>query len=282
METPASPTPAELLGLPNARLLLDSDRSDLDGATFRAMLNGLFVATAGSDSGSRDMAGKSDRERESTVRNPTAGCNADGGFGGDSRRDSDNHSETSDVSSRIHAASSSGERRQKRDGKSRDNAVVGVAPQPPANPEDQRVYASYEEAGLPKGELARLVRVLHDSAVAKQHRVTVSLKLRELGEIKFDVRFLGNKVIINAHVGNSRAAAAMALAISDLRTRLEECGLVLERFDVTTGDSDEAKRRKGRGGAGGGSAKQTSHRGTKSPKNVKRNIEEDGRLHVLA
>ncbi len=114
--------------------------------------------------------------------------------------------------------------------------------------DDPKVYTSFEAAGLPRKELSRLVRVLQDSALAGKRNVTLSLRLSELGNVKFDVRIEGNKVFINATVENQRAATAMALAISELKDRLLECDLVLERFDVSTqSDKRRSRSRTGNG-----------------------------------
>jgi flagellar hook-length control protein FliK len=64
-----------------------------------------------------------------------------------------------------------------------------------------------------------------------------------LGELRFDVRIVGKVVLIHAFVETEQAAAALALAVSTLREKLEAHGLVLGRLDVTTVDDKQDQRK---------------------------------------
>jgi hypothetical protein len=100
--------------------------------------------------------------------------------------------------------------------------------------QDRRIFTNFEAAGLPRREIIRLAHDLHKSVVAGRESVSLGLRVPTLGEMRFDVRIAGKVVFIHAFVENEGAAAALALAVSTLKQKLEEQKLVLGRLDVTT------------------------------------------------
>ncbi len=228
-----TPGQIELTTVSDDRAHAEEHPTDMDGAVFLEMFGGLFK-----------------RRKEEAAHNLAGECHLGGGMERDQRGSLDSHKQSQGDHKLGNICSSSGRQHQKREKNSNNDNALGVHSIHIGNPSDQRVYANYEAAGLPKKELKRLVRVLHNSVIAGQRRVTMSLKLPEIGEIRFDVRIIGKKVFINAAVETTKAATAMALAISDLKTLLEECGLELGRFDVTTDDDSDTKKGKERRNSG--------------------------------
>ena len=104
---------------------------------------------------------------------------------------------------------------------------------------DRRIFTDFEAAGLPRKEIIRLAHALHESVVAGRQTVSLGLRVPVLGELRFDVRIAGKVVFIHAFVESEQAAAALALAISTLREKLEAHKLVLGRLDVTTPEKDQ-------------------------------------------
>jgi hypothetical protein len=88
---------------------------------------------------------------------------------------------------------------------------------------------------LPESEMKKLVRVLRSSSLSKRTSVFLTLDLKELGEVKLDVRLEGKKIFITAHIADRRSAAALSYAIGELKKKMSEIDLTLERFEFSTG-----------------------------------------------
>ena len=149
---------------------------------------------------------------------------------------------------------------------------------------DRRVYVDCEAAGLPRKEIARLARVLHNSAIAGKRAISVSIHLPELGEMRFDVRIENKTVFLNAFVRTPRAATALALAISTLRDKLAEHDLCLGKLDVTTAQEDkkDGSRTRGREGEKTERHKREKNRSRSDRESTSRLGNENGVIHVLA
>lgn len=89
---------------------------------------------------------------------------------------------------------------------------------------------------LPESEMKKLVRVLRSSSLSKRTSVFLTLDLKELGEVKLDVRLEGKKIFITAHITDRRSAAALSYAIGELKKKMAEIDLTLERFEFSSGN----------------------------------------------
>jgi hypothetical protein len=89
---------------------------------------------------------------------------------------------------------------------------------------------------LSESEMKKLVRVLRSSSLSKRTSVFLTLDLKELGEVKLDVRLEGKKIFITAHITDRRSAAALSYAIGELRKKMAEIDLTLERFEFSSGN----------------------------------------------
>ena len=211
---------------------------------------------------------------EVSVGNPTAMCHPNGG----SDKEGESYGEDKPRGEGVNSQSFDWEGGEN---KSRDNEVLECLPLSFNSGGDRRVYANFEDAGLPRRELTRLARVLQNSAVAGRRTVSVGINLPEIGAIRFDVRIDNKTVFIHAFVESERAAAALALAISALRDKLEEHDLLLGRLDVTTQDEQEAKKRSASEGKQGSKKKRIIRiDGAESQRGKLEN--ENGLIHVLA
>ena len=164
-----------------------------------------------------------------TVGNPTGICQQDGG--GSDMDMSEEDLPASGVSDEL----DSGDPDTNDEKENNNNALMTLMSA--FNPQaDRRIFTNFESAGLPRKEIARLAHQLHESVIAGRQTVSLGLRVPELGELRFDVRIAGKIVLIHAFVETEQAAAALALAVSTLREKLEEHALVLGRLDVTTDD----------------------------------------------
>ncbi len=258
--------PAESAPLIDGHPATEEQPFDMDCSIFQDLLGGAFA-----------------RRKKETVGNSTELCHLDGGSNGSHCEDQPGRSRAREISNTEKGGSLNGERQRSREEKTKNNQLLAVHMAPAEEKSAAVMFATYQAAGLPREELKRLVRVLHNSAIAGETRVSVAMSLRELGEIRFDVRIVDKKVYINATVESSRAATAMALAISDLKGMLEDCGLTLAQFDVTTGVAKQQQRRAdGNRGTGRDTRDEKRGAGRQSKKAPVPIIEEDGTLHVLA
>ena len=89
---------------------------------------------------------------------------------------------------------------------------------------------------LPESEFRKLVRVLRTSSLSKRTSVFLTLDLKDMGEVKLDVRLEGKKVFITAHIRDRRAAAALSYAIGELKKKMAEIDLSLENFEFSAGN----------------------------------------------
>ncbi len=258
--------PAESAPLIDGHPATEEQPFDVDCSVFQDLLGGAFA-----------------RRKKETVGNSTEVCHLDGGSTGNHCEGQPGRSRTLEVSNTEKGESHTGERQRSKDEKTKNNQYIAVPMAPAEDKSSAVVFATYQAAGLPREELKRLVRVLHNSAIAGETRVSVAMSLREIGEIRFDVRIVDKKVYINAMVESSRAATAMALAISELKGMLEDCGLTLAQFDVTTGVEKQQQRR---AGSNHGTDRDTRDEKRDTGKQTKKApvpiVEEDGTLHVLA
>ena len=106
-----------------------------------------------------------------------------------------------------------------------------------AAPQQMNMASTVAAASLlPESELKKLVRVLRSSSLSKRTSVFLTLDLKELGEVKLDVRLEGKKIFITAHITDRRSAAALSYAIGELRKKMAEIDLTLERFEFSSGN----------------------------------------------
>lgn len=170
----------------------------------------------------------------------TIGCQFHGDTEGDSSEDREQGNNSGSIGGMQNDHSSSEEDRRKHAEDSANTLIVqGIVPcgfSPPQERNDTFVSPS------PIGgrEMSRMVRLLHQSAVARKPSVGFSVRLENASEIKFDVRIDGNKVFITATVDDARSAAALACSIGELRSRLEQAGLTLGRCKIRTAHSRES------------------------------------------
>ncbi|MCP4600077.1 MAG: flagellar hook-length control protein FliK [Proteobacteria bacterium] len=263
---PASTGPPESTVLSGDHSCAEQSHVEVEGAIFHKMIGGLLG-----------------RRKEDTVQNSNGECHLDGSMDRRQSDDFDKRPQSKAIYTLGHICSSNEQQNQKQEEKSNNNEALGVHSTSERDSSNHRVYPNYEAAGLPREELKKLVRLLHRSAIAGRRQVNLSLRLREIGEIKFDVRIVGKKVFVNAGVETLRAATAMALAISDLKDLLEEHGLELARFDVTTGYNKDTTRGEERESPSGNTQRQTDSRSVESiGEDSPMGIQDNSNLHILA
>jgi hypothetical protein len=161
------------------------------------------------------------------VGNPTPTCQQDGASS--DTTDSDDAHQTVGIGDSEQRSDEEEEDRKDNKNEELIGAFSTFTPQG-----DRRIFTDFEAAGLPRKEIIRLAHALHESVLAGRQTVSLGLRVPLLGELRFDVRIAGNVVFIHAFVENEQASAALALAISTLREKLEERQLILGRLDVTT------------------------------------------------
>lgn len=88
---------------------------------------------------------------------------------------------------------------------------------------------------LPQSEFKKLVRVLRNTSLSKRSSVFLTLDLKDLGEVRLDVTLKEKQVFIIAHVANRKAAAALTVALGELKKQLESIDLCLEGFEISNG-----------------------------------------------
>lgn len=160
------------------------------------------------------------------VGNPTVACHQDGGF--------DTLSDREEKYGITEVTSSETDENEDSNGKKRNNnQLIEETMASLFSQQDRRIFTDFEAAGLPRKEIIRLAHALHESVIAGRQAVSLGLRVPELGELRFDVRIAGKVVFIHAFVENEQASTALALAISTLKTKLEEHRLILGRLDVT-------------------------------------------------
>jgi len=173
------------------------------------------------------------REKQS-VGGMSLTCQANGGFNG-----KDPHArqavEWSHLSAEMSENGSSERRRRSVDSeKSNDTEVMADCAGSGSMFQRRHVSRLVALAAQLQNGFDRMVRVLLDDTVEAGSRVTISIPLEGIGEIRLDVRMVQKEIFVVAHGPDDETAQILALGIGELDARLSAAGFHLARVDVVT------------------------------------------------